>query len=312
MDKEKIINRLSAQTDTIKAHVNRLKKSSYSVHFLDVDMLKKKTIEFYELVFKLEQHIDDNAISDKKDEPVSENLITEAEINHEDPVVIKETETIEKKEVTKEPEIADPVVPVDPEPVVEQVIVQTPSTEEELETKITEPVVTADPVPVSEPTIIQSPPKEEVLETIIPDSVISPATSDEKETEAIVDDISENEEMDQIQPQQTTYDLFSGNTVSPVGEKFQVSEEHSIAERMQKSSITNIREAIGINEKFLFINELFNGDLGRYNKILDDINELPTKKGVDTYLLELKIQFQWADENEAFIKLKDLLDRKFN
>jgi len=36
--------------------------------------------------------------------------------------------------------------------------------------------------------------------------------------------------------------------------------------------------------------------LSRYNKILDDINELTTKKGVDTYLLELKIQFQWADE----------------
>jgi len=81
---------------------------------------------------------------------------------------------------------------------------------------------------------------------------------------------------------------------------------------MLHSSITNIREAIGINEKFLFINELFNGDLSRYNKILDDINELTTKKGVDTYLLELKIQFQWADENDAYIKLRELLDRKFS
>jgi len=79
---------------------------------------------------------------------------------------------------------------------------------------------------------------------------------------------------------------------------------------MQKSQISNIREAIGINDKFLFINELFNGDLGRYNKIIDDINELPTKKGVETYLLELKIQFQWADDNEAFLKLRELIERK--
>ena len=83
----------------------------------------------------------------------------------------------------------------------------------------------------------------------------------------------------------------SGKRESPVGERFHAGEELSIAERMQKSSISNIREAIGINEKFLFINELFNGDLGRYNKILDDINELPTKKGVDTYLASDLITF---------------------
>ncbi len=52
--------------------------------------------------------------------------------------------------------------------------------------------------------------------------------------------------------------------------------------------------------------------MGRYNKILDDINELPTKKGVDTYLFELKIEFQWTDENEAYIILKEILERKIN
>jgi len=51
--------------------------------------------------------------------------------------------------------------------------------------------------------------------------------------------------------------------------------------------------------------------LGRYNKILDDINDLTTKQGVDTYLFELKIQSQWADDNEAYIKLNELLERKF-
>lgn len=291
MDKENLIIRLSTQIDTIKAHVNRLKKSGYSVHSLDVDMLRNKTIEFYELVFELENIINKNVkpekvvISDTEPSvvtsPVSEVKIKDVEIDREESVLIEESEIIEKRVVIEKTEVTEPVVPIDTKAVVE-------------------------------PIIIQSPPKEEVLEPIIPEPVISPTTSDEKEIETIVDEISEDKEMDQIQPQQTTYDLFSGNSESLVGEKYQVSDEQSIAERMQKSTITNIREAIGINEKFLFINELFNGDLGRYNKILDDINELPTKKGVDTYLLELKIQFQWADENEAYIKLKELLDRKFS
>ena len=66
------------------------------------------------------------------------------------------------------------------------------------------------------------------------------------------------------------------------------------------------------NEKFLFINELFNGDMTRYNKILDEINEFTTSKGVETYILELKVQSQWGDDNEAYHKLKELCERKLN
>ena len=51
--------------------------------------------------------------------------------------------------------------------------------------------------------------------------------------------------------------------------------------------------------------------MGRYNKILDDINDLPTRQGVETYLFELKVQFQWSDDSEAYLRLKELLDRKF-
>ena len=118
-------------------------------------------------------------------------------------------------------------------------------------------------------------------------------------------------EEETLSAKQTTYDLFSGSGDNAIAERFQSKEETSIAEKMQKSQFSNIREAIGINEKFLFINELFNGDMGRYNKILDDINELTTKQGVDTFLFELKIQFQWADDSEAYKRLKELVDRKF-
>ena len=291
MDKENLIIRLSTQVDTLKAHVNRLKKSGYNIHSLDVDMLRQKTIEFYEMVFDLENILNENIVPEKKVipnteptvviSPVSEVEEKDIEVDLEEQIVNKEPKINEKTEVVEETKITEPVIPDEPELVIEPIIAQKPPPEEELETEIAEPV-------------------------------IEPPSSDKKEIETIVDEVSENEEMEQIQPQQTTYDLFSGNTESPVAEKFQVSEAQSFADKMQKSSITNIREAIGINEKFLFINELFNGDLGRYNKILDDINELPTKKGVDTYLLELKIQFQWADDNEAYVKLKELLDRKFS
>ncbi len=285
MDKENIIIRLGAQADVIKANVNRLKKSSYNIHLLDVDLLRQKTIEFYDQILKLELLINENTVLQKNDSSISESFIEEVKVSQK----IKDDQ--EESAIVEEPKIIEEVEFIE-------------------ETSVNEPVIPDEPELIVEPDVIEPPLPEEVLETIISEPVRAPEILNETEKE--VDEISMNKETDQIQSQQTTYDLFSENTESPVAEKFRVSEEQNIAERMQKTSISNIREAIGINEKFLFINELFNGDLGRYNKILDDINDLPTKKGVDTYLLELKIQFQWADDNAAFMKLNELLDRKFS
>jgi hypothetical protein len=51
--------------------------------------------------------------------------------------------------------------------------------------------------------------------------------------------------------------------------------------------------------------------MSRYNKIIDELDHLATLEGVNTYMLELKIQSQWQDDNEALIKLTQLLHRKF-
>jgi len=80
---------------------------------------------------------------------------------------------------------------------------------------------------------------------------------------------------------------------------------------MQKSKVTDLRQSVGINEKFLFINELFNGDMGRYNKVIDELNEMQTLQGVETFLLEIKVQNQWDGESPAYLKLKGLAERKF-
>jgi len=113
-------------------------------------------------------------------------------------------------------------------------------------------------------------------------------------------------------PTKSTIDLFSDTVEETIADKFGSKGDSSIAKKMQQQSIEDLRQAIGINEKFLFINGLFNGDLGRYNKAIDEFNELSTKEGVNAHFLELKIHNQWSDDNEGVVKLKALLDRKFN
>ncbi len=268
MDKEKSLLRIATNIDTIKAHVNRLKRSGYKVHALDVDMLRTKAIDLYEQIIELEELAagspiintpvkEEPIVSDPKPEPTPQPV----EKVHEEPIVAEPE--LKEEPVVKEliPEISDVVV------------------EEKVEEK----------------------PK--VVEMETQESKEEPVSEMVETTNAVIEE--------EVTKSATAYDLFSGSAESPVGEKYATRDEPSIADKIQKSQIVNIREAIGINEKFLFINELFNGDMSRYNKILDDINSLSTKKGVDTYLLELKIQFQWADDNEAFVAFTDLINRKF-
>ena len=122
--------------------------------------------------------------------------------------------------------------------------------------------------------------------------------------------VEEKEETEPTIQQESGMDLFSTNQ-STISDRFVGKEEKSLADTLQQSTLNDLRSAIGINEKFLFINELFAGDMGRYNKVLDELNSMQNKTGLDTFFMELKIEKQWNEEIEAFVKFKELLDRKF-
>ncbi len=295
MDREKLLLELNYKVKSIIEHINRLKDNELDIHKLDVDMLKKKTVEFYDTVFELEKYI--NNSSDLKRNKATDAYQVVVEADNEPPVIKESPATTEV--VSDEIIIKEDVIIEDSPNVITNDVVEDDVIIEEVD--IPEPTV-------SPPPIIEHIPKPEV----IPEPIVPTTLVDEIVQEPIVVDVADTEQKPSVAPpKQATYDLFSGNAENAVAEKYHDKEEQSIADKMQKSHILNIREAIGINEKFLFINELFNGDLGRYNKILDDINDLTTKQGVDTYLFELKIQFQWSDDSEAYFKLKELLERKF-
>ena len=95
-----------------------------------------------------------------------------------------------------------------------------------------------------------------------------------------------------------------------LGEKM-MGEDNSLAAKLQQNPIRDLKSVIGINDKFLFVNELFGGSMEKYNKSIDNLNDLKTLNGALIYLNELKIELQWNSSNEAYQKLKDLVSRKF-
>ncbi len=108
-----------------------------------------------------------------------------------------------------------------------------------------------------------------------------------------------------------TLDLFEDPFTYSVSDKHTISDDKSIAARMQQSKIDDLKSAIGINEKFLFINELFGGNLNQYNNAMDELNNFKNIQGAKTYLIELSVAFQWAPNSPVIKKLNDLIDRKF-
>lgn len=103
----------------------------------------------------------------------------------------------------------------------------------------------------------------------------------------------------------------SNNQPATLGDVYENAEDTSLAARLQKKPITDLTTAIGINDKFLLLNELFSGSMEKYNRSIKALNNFTTYLGAVTYMSELQIEFQWDCESEAYKKLNDLVERRF-
>ena len=77
--------------------------------------------------------------------------------------------------------------------------------------------------------------------------------------------------------------------------------------------VETLREAISINQRFSFINELFGGETLEYHAAIQHLDSLPTADQARAYILEnLSPRHNWAQKDEHVARLLKLLDRKFS
>ena len=104
---------------------------------------------------------------------------------------------------------------------------------------------------------------------------------------------------------------FELETQETLGERLQQQQDPTLADKLQHSALNSLQSAIGINDKFLFVNELFNGSMEKYNRSVANLDDLKTLNGALIYLNELRVELQWNSSNEAYKKLLELVHRKF-
>ena len=76
---------------------------------------------------------------------------------------------------------------------------------------------------------------------------------------------------------------------------------------LHSKPIHNIEDAIGVNDKFLFIRELFSSNASRYKETIDALNNASDFNSAYSYIEK---NFDWDFENEAAQKLLELVRRR--
>jgi hypothetical protein len=77
--------------------------------------------------------------------------------------------------------------------------------------------------------------------------------------------------------------------------------------------IKDLRKGIGINDRFLFISELFRGDEAMYERSIKTINGFSILPEAEYWIQrELKVKLGWSDANQTVQQFGQLVKRRFS
>ena len=86
-----------------------------------------------------------------------------------------------------------------------------------------------------------------------------------------------------------------------------------LVEVLKETPIKDLRKAIGINDRFLFINDLFRGDEVMYERSIKTINSFNIYPEAEYWISrELKIKLGWDNELPVVVQFDQLVKRRFS
>lgn len=86
-----------------------------------------------------------------------------------------------------------------------------------------------------------------------------------------------------------------------------------LLEVLKETPIKDLRKAIGINDRFLFINDLFRGDESMYERSIKTINSFNIFPEAEYWInRELKVKLGWNAEDSTVLHFDQLIKRRFS
>ena len=85
-----------------------------------------------------------------------------------------------------------------------------------------------------------------------------------------------------------------------------------LGDTLTEAPIRDLKKAIGVNDRFLYINELFRGDESMYERSIKTINSFSILPEAEYWIQrELKVKLGWSDGNETVKEFTQLVKRRF-
>ncbi len=86
-----------------------------------------------------------------------------------------------------------------------------------------------------------------------------------------------------------------------------------LVEVLKETPVKDLRKAIGINDRFLFINELFRGDEAMYERSIKTINSFNIYAEAEYWISrEMKTKMGWSNDNPIVVHFDQLVKRRFS
>lgn len=321
-EQKDILLSIKHEISLLHQQVDFLLRNEKAVGLLDLDVMMNRTHTIYDKMCSIDLGGSPEAIDE-------ESLINSFVMATEEPMAEEEPaeEEPKPKEEPEPEEEPEPMVVV-PESMEEKPEEVEPEPEEEKPTFVEEEsVVEEEPVEEEEP----EPEPEEEIRFVEEEEDTLVEENEDAYFEEEVEDVEEEKPIEEKPadiPHNTVDDLGfilnfepSDEEETPIeeenpsvyttGDEIEMTIPQSLADKYQHDSLNDLRSAIGINDKFLLVNELFGGSMEKYNKSIDNLNDLKTLNGALVYMNELRVELQWNSNNEAYKRLLELVHRKF-
>jgi hypothetical protein len=115
------------------------------------------------------------------------------------------------------------------------------------------------------------------------------------------------------QPNNREINDLIGNSGTSINDKLKTANPAELGAVLKSSPVKELRKAIGVNDRFVFINELFRGDEAMYERSIKTINNFRIFPEAQYWMeRELKIKLGWDDSREIVQHFYQLVKRRFS
>ena len=330
MTHQKTVKEINNKLSELTHRFEKL-SSSDEIHLIDVDILLEMMRELYLKTSHLKDPVKTEEITIAPEPihlvPPIPKVEAEREPDFVPPSILNIPESVSTHDEEMEVESLEEAVPEgntpvfsqaslydeEPEPETEKPEIETAHPQQEIEQRQPEVMFPQPKIVKQETEIVQPkveyPPREpEVVQPPIPEPFKPPAPT------------APPPSYYPPKPAVHQSDLFGSGSLSDkyktgatsINDKVTTGKpDHTLADKMNLVPISDIKSAIGINEKFQFINELFDGSSQVYNESIALLNNCT---GIDTaraLFYDFQLRHKWENENKVFLKFKEYMERRY-